>query len=154
MGGGLEHRRGGCHQLGSPMGPPWSVVPRRSLAVLLVALLAATACSSDDKEPATKPGISGTSQAKGDLVLDVVGADVVSASRERRPLDERARRLLLGAEALAAGRGGQAAVVREGPDGVVFYTMPDVVVNMQTADGRPTFLKLKLTLELPDECAV
>lgn len=47
-----------------------------------------------------------------------------------------------------------AAVVREGPDGVVFYTMPDVVVNMQTADGRPTFLKLKLTLELPDHEAV
>jgi flagellar FliL protein len=47
-----------------------------------------------------------------------------------------------------------AAVVREGPDGVVFYTLPDVVVNMQTADGRPTFLKLKLTLELPDEGAV
>ena len=47
-----------------------------------------------------------------------------------------------------------AAVVREGPDGVVFYTMPDVVVNMQTADGRPTFLKLKLTLELPDDTAV
>ena len=47
-----------------------------------------------------------------------------------------------------------AAVVREGPDGVVFYTLPDVVVNMQTADGRPTFLKLKLTLELPDEEAV
>ena len=33
----------------------------------------------------------------------------------------------------------------------VFYTLPDVVVNMQTADGRPTFLKLKLTFELPDE---
>lgn len=53
------------------------------------------------------------------------------------------------------GKGGKeaegAAVVREGPDGVIFYTMPDVVVNMQTADGRPTFLKLKLTLELPDE---
>lgn len=47
-----------------------------------------------------------------------------------------------------------AGQVREGPDGVVFYTMPDVVVNMQTADGRPTFLKLKLTLELPDEAAV
>ena len=47
-----------------------------------------------------------------------------------------------------------AAVVREGPDGVVFYTLPDVVVNMQTADGKPTFLKLKLTLELPDEGAV
>ena len=47
-----------------------------------------------------------------------------------------------------------AGQVREGPDGVVFYTMPDVVVNMQTADGRPTFLKLKLTLELPDEAMV
>lgn len=49
-----------------------------------------------------------------------------------------------------AGGEGEGAQVREGPDGVVFYTMPDVVVNMQTADGRPTFLKLKLTLELPD----
>jgi len=47
-----------------------------------------------------------------------------------------------------------AGQVREGPDGVLFYTMPDVVVNMQTADGRPTFLKLKLTLELPDQSAV
>lgn len=51
------------------------------------------------------------------------------------------------------GKGG-AAQVREGPDGVLFYTMPDIVVNMQTADGRPTFLKLKLTLELPDQDAV
>jgi flagellar FliL protein len=47
-----------------------------------------------------------------------------------------------------------ASAVREGPDGVLFYTMPDVVVNMQTADGRPTFLKLKLTLELPDQDTV
>ncbi|MGH6911745.1 MAG: flagellar basal body-associated FliL family protein [Phenylobacterium sp.] len=47
-----------------------------------------------------------------------------------------------------------ASAVREGPDGVLFYTLPDVVVNMQTADGRPTFLKLKLTLELPDQEAV
>ena len=29
--------------------------------------------------------------------------------------------------------------------------MPNVVVNMQTADGRATFLKLKLTLEVPDQ---
>ncbi len=40
--------------------------------------------------------------------------------------------------------------VQDGPDGVVFYTEPDIVVNMQTPDGRPTFLKLKLTFELPD----
>ncbi|HEY9219475.1 MAG TPA: flagellar basal body-associated FliL family protein [Phenylobacterium sp.] len=43
------------------------------------------------------------------------------------------------------------ATVRAGPDGVTFYTLPDIVVNMQTADGKPTFLKLKLTFELPDE---
>jgi flagellar FliL protein len=47
-----------------------------------------------------------------------------------------------------------AGQVREGPDGVIFYTLPDIVVNMQTADGRPTFLKLKLTLEMPDQEAV
>ena len=47
-----------------------------------------------------------------------------------------------------------AGQVREGPDGVVFYTLPDIVVNMQTADGRPTFLKLRLTLEMPDQEAV
>jgi flagellar FliL protein len=44
-----------------------------------------------------------------------------------------------------------APTIKEGPDGVVFYTLPDIVVNMQTASGRPTFLKLKLTLELPGE---
>lgn len=40
--------------------------------------------------------------------------------------------------------------VQDGPDGVVYYTLPDIVVNMQTPDGKPTFLKLKLTFELPD----
>lgn len=44
----------------------------------------------------------------------------------------------------------EGVVIAEGPEGVVFYTLPAMVVNMQTADGRPTFLKLKLTLELPD----
>ena len=43
-----------------------------------------------------------------------------------------------------------AAKIAEGPDGVVYYTMPDMVVNIQSPDGRPTYLKLKLTLELPD----
>jgi flagellar protein FliL len=41
-------------------------------------------------------------------------------------------------------------VIAEGPDGVTFYTLPDMVVNIQAADGRPTFLKLKLTLEMHD----
>ncbi len=59
-----------------------------------------------------------------------------------------------GKEEKKGGKEGGASAVREGPDGVLFYTLPDVVVNMQTADGRPTFLKLKLTLELPDQEAV
>jgi flagellar FliL protein len=49
------------------------------------------------------------------------------------------------------GGGGEAdpslGVISEGPDGVIFYTLPDMVVNIQSADGRPTYLKLKLTLE-------
>ncbi len=41
-------------------------------------------------------------------------------------------------------------VIAEGPDGVTFYTLPDMVVNIQSTDGRPTYLKLKLTLEMKD----
>jgi flagellar FliL protein len=44
--------------------------------------------------------------------------------------------------------------IADGPDGVVFYTLPDIVVNMQSADGKPTYLKLKLTLELPSQDTV
>jgi flagellar FliL protein len=40
--------------------------------------------------------------------------------------------------------------VRDGPDGSSYYTLPDLVVNMDTADGRPTFLKLKVTFEISD----
>lgn len=52
------------------------------------------------------------------------------------------------------GGGGEEAAdlgtVREGPDGVTFLTLPDIIVNIQAADGRPTFLKLTLTLEMHD----
>lgn len=41
-------------------------------------------------------------------------------------------------------------VIAEGPDGVTFLTLPDITVNIQAPDGRPTFLKLKLTLETKD----
>ncbi len=41
-------------------------------------------------------------------------------------------------------------VIAAGPDGVTFLTLPDMVVNIQSPDGRPTFLKLKLTLEMED----
>jgi flagellar protein FliL len=42
-----------------------------------------------------------------------------------------------------------AAVVREGPDGVVFYTLPDVVVNMQTADGNDEAVVEELDPNMP-----
>ena len=41
--------------------------------------------------------------------------------------------------------------ISEGPDGVVFYTMPEMVVNLQGPDSRPTFLKLTLAFEVPDQ---
>lgn len=52
------------------------------------------------------------------------------------------------------GEGGEAdpaaGKIAAGPDGVTFYTLPDMIVNIQSADGRPTYLKLKLTLEMKD----
>jgi len=41
-------------------------------------------------------------------------------------------------------------VITEGPDGTTFYSLPKMVVNIQSPDGRPTFLALKLTLETQD----
>lgn len=43
-----------------------------------------------------------------------------------------------------------AGTVAAGPDGVTFYTLPDMIVNIQSPDGRTTYLKLKLTLEMKD----
>ena len=57
-------------------------------------------------------------------------------------------------EAAAKGKDGKDAKdnpVTQGPDGVLFYNMPDLVANIQTNDGRPTFLKLKLAFEVPDQ---
>lgn len=36
-------------------------------------------------------------------------------------------------------------------DGVVFVTLPELLVNITGADGRPAYLKLKLTLEAPND---
>lgn len=53
-----------------------------------------------------------------------------------------------GGEGEAAPEG--AGKIAAGPDGVTFYTLPDMIVNIQSADGRPTYLKLRLTLETKD----
>lgn len=50
-----------------------------------------------------------------------------------------------------AAAGDKAVFLSEGPDGVVFCTLPNMVANMQAGDGRPTYLKLKVTLEAPDQ---
>lgn len=38
-------------------------------------------------------------------------------------------------------------------EGVVFVGLPEMLVNISGADGRPAYLKLKLTLETPDDAA-
>jgi len=48
------------------------------------------------------------------------------------------------------GKDAKDSPITEGPDGTFFYNMPDQVANIQTVDGRPSFLKLKLTFEAPD----
>jgi flagellar FliL protein len=50
----------------------------------------------------------------------------------------------------AKGKDAKDSPITEGPDGAFFYAMADQTANIQTADGRPTFLKLKLVFEAPD----
>jgi flagellar FliL protein len=51
-------------------------------------------------------------------------------------------------------KGGEAdpalGVISEGADGVTFYSLPDITANIQAPNGQPTFIKLKLTLEMHD----
>lgn len=42
-------------------------------------------------------------------------------------------------------------VIAEGPDGVTYFTLPDTLANIQTTDGKSTYLKLKLTFEVADQ---
>lgn len=65
-------------------------------------------------------------------------------------------------KAKQGGHGGAEAEPVEGPngttitqgEGVVFVGLPELLVNIQGPDGRPAFLKLKLTIEAPDDAAV
>lgn len=44
--------------------------------------------------------------------------------------------------------GGEPVEVAEGPDGVLYYPLPEMLVNITTGDGRPVYLKLRLTVEV------
>ena len=39
-------------------------------------------------------------------------------------------------------------------EGVVFVSIPEMLVNITGPDGRPAYLKLRLTMEAPDDAAV
>ncbi|MBY0448817.1 MAG: flagellar basal body-associated FliL family protein [Hyphomonadaceae bacterium] len=49
---------------------------------------------------------------------------------------------------------GEGAEVTAGPDGVLYYPLPEMLVNITTGDGRPVYLKLRLTVEVSSEEAV
>ncbi|MBC7769432.1 MAG: flagellar basal body-associated FliL family protein [Phycisphaerales bacterium] len=49
--------------------------------------------------------------------------------------------------------GPNGTMISHGED-VVFVALPEMLVNITAPDGRPAFLKLKLTLEAPDDATV
>jgi flagellar FliL protein len=53
-----------------------------------------------------------------------------------------------------AGEAGADGVVVSEGEGVMFVTLPDLLVNISAADGRPAYLKLKLVLEAADQDTV
>jgi flagellar FliL protein len=67
-------------------------------------------------------------------------------------------------KAKGGGHGGQEGVGEAVPgpngtmithgEGVVFVALPEMLVNITGPDGRPAYLKLKLTLEAPDDAVV
>ena len=58
-----------------------------------------------------------------------------------------------GEQAAEAVPGPNGTTITQG-EGVVFVGLPEMLVNITGVDGRPAFLKLKLTIEAPDEEAV
>jgi flagellar FliL protein len=57
------------------------------------------------------------------------------------------------AEAEEAVPGPNGTMITRGED-VVFVALPEMLVNITGPDGRPAYLKLKLTLEAPDDATV
>lgn len=56
-----------------------------------------------------------------------------------------------GEEALGEATPGPNGTTITHGEGVVFVGLPELLVNITGPDGRPAYLKLKLTLEAPDE---
>ena len=81
-------------------------------------------------------------------------AEAEAAGDHAKPEKKDAKAEKKGGDHGGGAEGGEAdpalGKIAAGPDGVTFYTLPDLIVNIQSADGRPTYLKLKLTLEMKD----
>ncbi|WP_292043136.1 MULTISPECIES: flagellar basal body-associated FliL family protein [unclassified Brevundimonas] len=123
-----------------------------------------TAQNVEGEETATKK--------KPPLLLIIIGAAVLVAGigggaafflmKPKSAEPEAAAGAHAPEEAAAGGHGeedegdaaaGGVGTIAAGPDGVTFYTLPDMIVNIQSPEGRTTYLKLKLTLEMKDAAA-
>lgn len=82
-----------------------------------------------------------------------VHADAGHAAKDAHGKDKKKKKDAHGKD--KGGHGGgkadpNAPVVTEG-DGVYYVSLPQMLVNFSTNDGQPAYLKLKVTLEAPDE---
>jgi flagellar protein FliL len=78
-----------------------------------------------------------------------VHADAGGHGKEKKKKDAHGKEKK-GGHGAAAADDPNAPVVSEG-DGVYYVALPQMLINFSTDDGRPAFLKLKVTLEAPDE---
>ncbi len=74
------------------------------------------------------------------------------AHDEKKPKDK--KHAAKGKKGDEKGADAAAGEIIEGEGGVFYYKMPEMLVNITSGDGRPAYLKLRLTLEAPDEEAV
>lgn len=83
-------------------------------------------------------------------------ADAHAKDAEHKPKKEKKDKKAKDGHAKGGKEGEEGASVEivEGADGVLYYKMPDLLVNITTGDGRPVYLKLKLTIETHSEEAI
>ncbi|MEN9856237.1 MAG: hypothetical protein RL186_1421 [Pseudomonadota bacterium] len=76
------------------------------------------------------------------------GADAAQAEKDKKKKDKKSEKK---SDKGGEKKGGEGeAKISEGPDGQGFLTMPPMVVNIATPDGRSAYLKLRLTLQAKD----
>ena len=90
------------------------------------------------------------------LVFAKKPAEVADAKGEKGKEDEKKKKDEKKKEKGKDEKGGEkkdgegGVKLAEGPNGEGFMTLPDLIVNIATADSRPAYLKLRLTLQAKD----